>query len=246
MSKKSVKINGNEYESVANASVKLNIGISRIKYCIKKYGRDFNYDFSISPHHQIVIDGVLYKNRLDAVRSSEITLAHSSIVKLTKENNIIDSSKVINRSLKSVTVNGVFYPSVNEAARQTTITAGRIWVAIRKQNSRIVVIPVIGPGNRGADACSKKLILNGETFKSISDASKITGLSYKLLRDLVKEQKSYDITYDGNRQLVEVTVNGQKYHSLMEAVLSTGFGLNTILRRMSEQKSNDITVILKK
>lgn len=181
----------------------------------------------------VMVNGVPYDTLTDAWRSG--TVKSYGKLRATVANNESADSAALDKRQKKVTVNGVEYSSVTQAAEKTDISINRIYNAIRIQKSRTVEISKVktAPGRK-----TLELSVNGVNYASVAEASKATGVSVNAINKRLVNNASRCFVVHQDKRYKPITVNGVSYSSLSEAVMHTGICFSTIAKYKRLQGDN--------
>lgn len=165
-------------------ATKQKIRESRAKYKRGKHPRAAN----------VVVNGISYDCLRDV--AEDLDVPYSTLCAFQRGM----SSKVFDYppEVEKLTINGVVYGSIKEAAKALETTGATLWGAKKKQGGSNTFEYQNGRLRGGKHPCARKITINGVKYGSIKDAAQSLGVNYSTLRDARRRAKSDTFTHQGS------------------------------------------------
>lgn len=154
-----------------------------------------------------------------------------------------ESAPVRAYSKDSVTINGVVFETVRQAAERLGLTYNVINYRIRVTGSRTLKVNLRALRAITASRSSNKTIdikIDDNVYHGYDDATRKTGFSKRVIRDAIKQSMSLEIKSCNIRKqwAVPVIVDGVSYESARVAADKTGKPYSALLKLAKKQRDN--------
>lgn len=186
----------------------------------------------------VTIEGVPFTSITEAWRAGAVR-SYSRLRDSVAKNEAIET-RPADKRVRTVTLNGIEYPSVTKAAELSEITVNRIHAEMTRSKSRVIVLSKTKtrPGRKELG-----LTINGKHYRTVPEACKSTGLTPNAIQKKLANNPSRTFNIELDKRVKPVIVNGVTYESMSEAVMKTGVCFSTLSKYYRNQGEN-ITINL--
>ena len=110
-----------------------------------------------------------------------------------------------NPKAQPVSVDGVKYECLKEAAEALNVSYSTLWKAKQKAGSNVFTYER-GQKKRGAHCKAQKIVVDGVEFECLRDAAEALGIKYSTLRQIRRRAGSNTFTYQPKGVLTPITL----------------------------------------